>query len=163
MPVGTMGQTRGGAWRQEARRGSQDRTTALDGDMIHWNRVFDRVPIGIAITDPDGRFEHCNAAYSALLGYSELELRERRFDELIHPDDRESNRARVGRMLRGEIPHFEVENRYLRKDGSAVWVHKYCAFVPDASAVAGSPARLLVAVTDITERRALDAALRAKG
>jgi PAS domain S-box-containing protein len=121
-----------------------------------FRKVYDNAPTGIAITDWSGRFEQCNPAYSALVGYSEDELRDRSFAELVHPEDRAANLAEVRRLQSGEVPYVEIENRYLRSDGEPVWVHKFISVLRDG----GQEPRLLALVSDVTERRRLDDLLR---
>lgn len=133
---------------QEALRASEER----------FRRVFENAATGIAITDWQGHFEHCNQAYCELLGYTQEELRQREFTSLIHPDDRPADLAVTQRLKAGEVPFFQIENRYVRKDGDVVWVHKYVSVLDDA---AGDPAHVLAMVTDVTERKLAEEALRA--
>lgn len=114
--------------------------------------VFLHAGTGIAIADMDGTFLQCNPAYEAILGYTEAELRVVNFAELVHPDDRASNMRALAPLRAGEVPHFEIENRYVRKDGRTVWVHKFVALLYDA---VGRPANLVALVTDVTGQRQL--------
>ncbi|MDI6852080.1 MAG: PAS domain S-box protein [Deltaproteobacteria bacterium] len=132
---------------EEALRKSEDR----------FRKVFENAATGIAITDWEGRFQQSNPAYCALLGYSEEELRRIDFASLIHPEDRDANLAEIRRLQAGELPFFQIENRYVRKDGQSVWVHKFVSVLPD---VTGRPAHLLALVTDVTERKWAEEALR---
>ena len=113
--------------------------------------IFERAGTGIAITSLDSRCESCNPAFAAMLGYSEDELRGRAFGELIHPDDRTSNMAEAGRLLAGDIPSFEIVNRYLRKNGTPLWVHKRVSLLRDPG---GQPSHFIVLATDMTSQRA---------
>ena len=88
-----------------------------------------------AITDSSGRIQQCNPAYSALVGYTEEELRAIDFASLIHPDDLKANLGVARRLLAGEIPFFEIENRYRHKDGPSVWVTKTVSRLPDETAM----------------------------
>ncbi len=119
--------------------------------------IFTNAPTGISITDWEGRFEQCNPAYASMVGIAPEDLVDRSFPDLVHPDDRETNMALTAALQRGEIPHFEIENRYLRPDGTEVWVHK---FVSTIAHEGGEPSHLLAIVTDITERRRYDQELR---
>lgn len=124
-----------------------------------FRRIYEHAATGIAITDWEGRFLQCNPAYSRLVGYTEDELRKLRIGDLIHPDDRPENMRLIERMLAGELQAFDIENRYARKDGDAVWVQKYVSVLPGRS---GKPAYIMALVTDMTERRrAADALARA--
>jgi PAS domain S-box-containing protein len=119
--------------------------------------VFENAVIGIAITDLDGRFQQCNPSYCQLLGYSQEELYQVTFSELIYPEDRTANLTDNRRLKNQELPHFEIENRYIRKDGQPVWVRKFVSILQDSD---GQPAHMLALVTNMTERRGLEDALR---
>ncbi|MCU0894833.1 MAG: PAS domain S-box protein, partial [Rhodospirillales bacterium] len=112
--------------------------------------IYENAGTGIAIAGLDGRFQSCNPAYAAMLGYSEDELRTMVSFELIHPDDREENLVEIRRLLAGEVPSFEILNRYVGKDGAAIWVHKHVSMLRDAS---GRFTHLIALVTDMTERK----------
>ena len=122
-----------------------------------FRKVFEHAATGIAITDWEGRFERCNPFYSALLGYTEQEFRQIGFNSLIHPQDREANLAEVRRLKAAEVSFFEIENRYVRKNGEPVWVRKFVSILPDED---GKPAHLLALVTDITKRKQAEEAIR---
>lgn len=130
---------------------------ALRESEERFRRVFEHAATGISITDLQGRIQQCNPALSTLLGYSVEELLHADFPSLIHPDDREENVAEVRRLLAGEISEFEIENRYLHKDGQPVWVRKFVSCLPDN---AGKAAHLMALVTDVTERKKAEELLR---
>jgi len=117
---------------------------ALQESEDRFRKIFENAGIGIAITDWEGRFQQCNPAYCTLLGYNEEELRQSKFASLIHPEDRKTNLAKVRLLQAGELPSFEIDNRYVRKDGQPVWVHKFVSILPDA---AGNPKYLLALIT----------------
>lgn len=133
--------------------------TRLRSSEERFRGIYEHTPTAIVITDATGRFAECNPAYCALLGRSEQELREVDLADLLHPADRDHNRRQIARLRAGEIAHFEIENRYLRKDGSAVWVHKFVSVIRDAS---GAIAHLVALVTDMTERRRAQEAIVAQ-
>ncbi len=112
--------------------------------------IFENAGTGIAITDLQGQFQSCNPAFTALLGYTQHELLARDFQGLVYPEDREENIAAGVDLRAGAIPSFELFNRYIRKDGSAVWVHKRVSLLRDA---AGKPTHHIALVTDMTERK----------
>jgi PAS domain S-box-containing protein len=122
-----------------------------------FRKIFENAATGIAISDWQGRFQQCNPAYCALLGYNEQELRQINFASLVHPEDREANLAYLRRLQAGEVPSFEIENRYVHRDGQPIWVHKFVSVLPDET---GKPAYHLALVTDISERKRTGAALR---
>lgn len=87
--------------------------------------VFEHAATGVAVIDAHGRIETFNSALCRICGYSGPELRNLPFLDLIHPDDRQTTETFWQRLFAGEIDHFEVDNRYLRKDGTAAWTKKY--------------------------------------
>jgi PAS domain S-box-containing protein len=119
--------------------------------------IFQHAGTGIAITDLEGRFQSCNPAYTAMLGYTEEELRALVFADLVHPQDREANVAVNRRLLAEEIPSFEIVNRYIRKGGALLWVHKHISLLRD---VVGRPFQIIALVTDITARKLAEETLR---
>jgi PAS domain S-box-containing protein len=123
---------------------------ALRESEERYRGIYQHAETGIAITDLTGRFQSCNPAYAAMLGYTERELLSLDFQQLLHPADRQEN-VQAGVQLRaGAIPSFELFNRYIRKDGKTLWVHKRVSLLRDA---AGNPTHHIVLVTDMTERK----------
>lgn len=122
-----------------------------------FRNVFEHAVTGIAITDADGRFLQCNPACCAILGRTEEELRNSALAELIHPDDRDENMALLLQLSAGEIPRYEVENRFLHKSGEPRWVHKWVTALKSES---GRPSCLMALVTDVTEMRRAERELR---
>jgi PAS domain S-box-containing protein len=112
--------------------------------------IYENAGTGIAIADLAGRFQSCNPAYAAMLGYSEEELRRMVSFELVHPEDRDGNMAEMKRLLAQEVPSVEILNRYVAKDGRPIWVHKHVSMLRDA---AGRHTHLIALVTDMTERK----------
>jgi PAS domain S-box-containing protein len=123
---------------------------ALRESEERFRGIYQHAGTGIAITDLQGRFHSCNPAFAALLGYSEAELRDFHFPDLVHPEDREENVAGGVRLRAREIASLELFNRYIRKDGKAVWVHKRVSMVHDAD---GKPTHHVALVTDMTGRK----------
>src|SRR5262249_56777650 len=121
-------------------------------------RIYQQAATGIAITDWRVVFQEFNPAYCALLDYTEEELRTVNFASLVHPDDREANLAQVRRLQAGEISSFDIENRYIHKNGAPVWVHKFVSVLPGEN---GEPAHLIALVTNTTGRHHTEQMLRA--
>jgi PAS domain S-box-containing protein len=127
-----------------------------DGLIAWFDQMFANVQAGIVVTDQRGRILRSNLAYRRILGATEEEVTGRPFAERIHPDDRDANMVLVERLRTGRIPYFDIENRYLRPDGTEVWVSKFVSLLP----VAGGLPHLVAVVTDTTGRRSADARLR---
>src|SRR6516162_10627499 len=87
--------------------------TTMRESEERFRKIFENAAMGIAITDWQGRFRQCNPAYCALLGYSEQELHQIDFASLVHAEDREANLAELESLQTGQVPSFEIENRYV--------------------------------------------------
>jgi diguanylate cyclase (GGDEF)-like protein/PAS domain S-box-containing protein len=118
--------------------------------------TFSQAAIGIALLSREGRFLRVNRKLSRIVGYSEIELLQRFFDQVTHPDERDEDRALVGRLVAGEVRDFRRESRYLCKDGRTVWVALSASTMREA---ASGQLRLIVAVEDISRRKEAEEAL----
>ena len=87
-----------------------------------FHRAFDGAPIGMALVTPEGRWLQVNPAFCELLGYSADELTSRTFMDVTHPDDLQASIEHSRRQLEGEVDRLRIEKRYLRSDGTVVWV-----------------------------------------
>jgi len=97
-------------------------------EKLFRNTVED-APVGIAFADREGRYRYCNRAFCAMLGYDAEELKSESMASLTHGADLQSTTAGLERLWRGEITHLDVEKRYLRKNGGALWVHATTSLV----------------------------------
>ena len=111
--------------------------------------AFENAPIGMAITDADGRILRANGAFCALVGYTEDELVGMTWKEFTHPDDLDRN-LELYRQAVEHLVDYQIEKRYVRKDGTVVWAQVR------ASSVRGDDGALryqIGQVIDVTERR----------
>ena len=121
------------------------------GPDLRFREAFEHAPIGMALTEPGtGRLLHVNQAYADITGYPREELATLDFLAITHPDDRERNAAAYRQLMRGEIPMFALEKRYVRRDRRAVWVRATAVVLRDER---GAPYRVVGLIEDIDERR----------
>ena len=85
--------------------------------------TFENAAVGIAHVAADGRWLLVNKRFCEILGYSREEMAGKTFQDLTHPEDLAADLILVNRMIAGEIPQYSLEKRYIRKDGSIVWVN----------------------------------------
>lgn len=112
-------------------------SAALTESELHFAAFFEVASVGIVQVDPrDGRFLRWNRRFLEITGYSGADLGALNFGALTHPDDREADWALFARARSGELPGYENEKRYLRKDGSVVWVRINATLLRDAAGVA---------------------------
>jgi PAS domain S-box-containing protein len=119
--------------------------------------TYEKAPIGIAEMDAAGRFVRVNAAVSAIIGYAPEELLGQSFLELTHPEDRDFDAEQYARQVRGEIAHYSVQKRFLRKDGGIVFVNVLSSSVLDQQGRFRYGVRV---VQDVTERVQAEERLR---
>ena len=115
-----------------------------------YSSMVELAAIGISHVDVNGRFVHVNRRLCDMLGYAREELLERSVVDISHPDDRTETDKGRQRLHAGEIDSFQVEKRYLRKDGTPIWVHLTIAAQRGAD---GRRLNDISIVEDITERR----------
>ena len=82
--------------------------------------IFENAPIGVTMVDLEGRIVTGNQAFSRMVGYTEAELRQTAFAAITHPGDVQPNDLLYRSMVRGDVDHFQLVKRYVRKDG-IVW------------------------------------------
>lgn len=120
-----------------------------------FREIFEHAVTGIAIVGLDGLFVKCNPAFCKLVGYSEDELQSIHFLTLVHLDDRSHNNDALRCLRNGETTYFEIENRYVHKNGSVVFVRKFVSTLPDGL---GNTNHLMELITDVSsQRKTLDA------
>jgi len=120
--------------------------------------AFNEAAIGMALVGPDGRWLRVNRSVCELTGYSEGELLQIRFQDITHPDDLDLDVENVGKMLRGEISTYQMEKRYLHKNGGIVWVLLSVSLVSDENR---QPLFFISQIQDITARKEGEEKLRA--
>ena len=123
---------------------------ALHKSEEQFRAVFAQAPAMVGIIDTEGRWTYMNQHMSEALGYSGVELAHLRVSDITDPRDREQTLALIARLLRGEIDHFRVEMRYVRRDGGVLWADL------SVSPIHGEDGRieaLIGAGMDITDRK----------
>ena len=124
---------------------------------MRFRLTFELAGSGIAHVDLAGRFRRVNRSLCEILGYSENELIGRTVKELSHPEDRDKTDAARSRLHSGEVESARSQKRYLRKDGSTVWVNVSIALMRD---VEGKPLYEISVFDDETERKNIEEALQ---
>ena len=85
--------------------------------------TFENAAVGIAHVGLDGQWLRVNDRLSEIVGYTRDELLERTFQDITHPDDLGLDLEQFERLLAGEIDHYQMEKRYLHRDGRTVWIN----------------------------------------
>ena len=124
---------------------------ALRESEQEFRTIFESSGVGKAEADPaTGRLIRVNPKLSEITLFSEAELIGKSVSELTHPLDRERNDKLFRRLTTGEIPEFDIEKRYLRKDGTSIWVSVNVNLLRDAL---GKPLRTVAVIQDTSARK----------
>jgi PAS domain S-box-containing protein len=115
--------------------------------------TFEHAAVGAAQVGIDGRWLRVNRRLCEIVGYTHDEMLGMTFADITHPEDLEADMEQVRAMLRGEREPYTMEKRYVRKDGSTVWVNLTVSLVREAS---GEPRYFISMVEDISERKRVE-------
>jgi len=130
---------------------------ALRENERRFRATFEQAAVGMAHVLPEGRFKRVNQKFCDITGYTRSELLERTFQDITHPDDLKVDTRFAERLLAGELSTYSMEKRYLRRDGSVVWIALTVSLVRGAG---GAPDYFIAVVADISDRRSLEEQLR---
>ncbi len=119
--------------------------------------IFEAISFGVAVLDLRGRFIQANHAMSSLLGYSEKEFLQLSMPRITAPEDRAMFRKILRETRSGKRKSFEMEKRYLHKDGRIIWGRVAGASVLDER---GKFLYSVAILQDITEQKKAEESLR---
>ncbi|MBV8353571.1 MAG: PAS domain S-box protein, partial [Verrucomicrobia bacterium] len=122
---------------------------ALRASEERWRKLFEDSSVGIALIASDGRFIAANLALQEMLGYTEKELQKLTALDVTHEENRTTTAALIAEAAKGHLVH-RIEKRYVRKDGSVIWVEVNAVFVPPSGSRLGFFPTIII---DITERK----------
>lgn len=95
---------------------------AIQAVEARFRTVFERAGVGIALVAPDGGWISMNEALCQIVGYSQDELAKLTFQDITHPDDLDSDLALLQQLINDDIDRYQLEKRYIKKDGGVVWI-----------------------------------------
>ncbi len=133
------------------------RDAALLESEQNFRGTFENAAIGIAHVSLDGKWLKANPVLCEVLGYTETELQSLSSDAITHPEDREAFRLMAEGAIDGESDSYRLEKRFLRKDGSPVWVRVSASIVRDLN---GSPTHFVKVIEDIDRRKQTELELK---
>lgn len=124
-------------------------SSALKESEEHFRSAFDHA-VGMALVSPDGHWLEVNESLSSLLGYTRDELREMSFRTVTHPDDLGQTLVKMNELIEGVTSSFQLENRYIHKNGQTIWVLSSASLVREED---GKPRHLVFQVQNISDRK----------
>ena len=131
----------------------KERTKDIEMSQKRFEATFKNAGVGISIVSGEGALMRVNDRLAEMLGYSAEEVEGRLLDDFTHPDDIPRGRTALEALKSGAADEYDLEKRYLCKDGSLVWGHTTVSCVRDAK---GRISYLIKIIQDITDRKELD-------
>ena len=129
--------------------------TSLRESEARFRAIFAQAAVGVAeIEIATGRFLTVNRRLCEMVGRREEEMLATTFQAITHPEDRHLHEDKTVLLMAGKIMHYDLEKRYIRKDGAIIWVNLTTSPLWKPGEV---PMRNLVVVQDITERMRVQA------
>lgn len=115
--------------------------------------MFEQANVGISFTSLGGYFKQVNDRLCEIVGYSREELLGQNFSFITHPSDITKSNTYLNSATDITLLTNPLEKRYIRKDGSVVWVSLTVSLLHDA---AGQPLEYMTLIQDISKRRAME-------
>lgn len=124
---------------------------ALRESEQRFRGTFENASVGIAHVGLNGQWLEFNDRLCTLLGYTRDELLQRTLDSVRHPNDHALDAEQVDGLLSGDVTSIQCEERYIRKDGSIIWLGVSVGLQRDEK---DGPAYLIHVARDVSDRKA---------
>lgn len=122
-----------------------------------FRNAFEYSPIGMVLVSVEGKFLKVNKSVCDMLGYTADELITKTFQEITHPEDLEADLTLLQKTLNKEVSGYQMEKRYIKKDGGLIWALLNVGIVRDKTE---APLYFVSQIKDITERREAETILK---
>lgn len=131
--------------------------TRVGGRVRHleerFRATFEQAAVGIAHVSPDGRWLRVNQKLCDIVGYERNELLALSFQDITYPADLDADLAVLQQVLAHVIDSYQMEKRYVRKDGELIWINLSVSLVRDEH---GLPDYFISVVEDVQQRKAAE-------
>jgi PAS domain S-box-containing protein len=151
-----LGTARAARVSEERRLAYERARIELEGEA-RFRATLEEAGVGMAHVAIGGRWLWTNRRLSEITGYSAEELASLTFQDITHPEDLPDGLDQARRLIAGEIKVYALQKRYVRKDGSDVWVNLTATVVRDIN---DEPRYVVAVIEDITKRKLAEATLR---
>ena len=131
-------------------------SNALKESEEHFRTAFDHA-VGMALVSTDFRWLEVNDSLRSLLGYSQGELQNISFREVVFGEDLGTCLVKMQELIDGVIDTFQLESRYVHKDGHLIWVLSSASIVRTDD---GTPRHLIFQVQNISGRKEAEEQIR---
>lgn len=115
-------------------------------------KIFEEGPLGMALISLDNNIIRVNPILSRMLGYTAEELTRLSLINISHPDETDDCLIYSKKLIQGDIPTYNIEKRYVKKDGTYIWVNLTASLIREKN---GNPLYFIGMMQDITEKKML--------
>jgi diguanylate cyclase (GGDEF)-like protein/PAS domain S-box-containing protein len=122
---------------------------ALKESEEHFRTAFDHA-VGMALVSPTGHWLQVNESLCSMLGYTQRELHSMSFRTIMNPEDLGDTFVKMHELSEGVISSFQLENRYIHKQGHSIWVLLSASLIRN---VDGKPRHMVFQVQNISDRK----------
>lgn len=112
--------------------------------------IHDNAPIGMAIVSLDGKWINVNNKLCELVGYTKNELEQTSTQNLVYKKDLKIDEGNKAKLLNGKLSSYQVEKRFVRKNGQLIWMLANISLVRDKE---NKPLYYISQIQDINERK----------
>ncbi|MBD2186130.1 PAS domain S-box protein [Aerosakkonema funiforme] len=131
--------------------------TARESEQL-LNTIFEQTAVGLAYLNIDGKWLQVNQKLAEMIGYSREELLARSFPDITAPEDIDSGRELMQKLLTGEIANYAIEKRFLHQEGYLIWVNLTISKLQTSS---DNQPIFQVVVEDISDKKQLEDIIKA--
>jgi PAS domain S-box-containing protein len=119
--------------------------------------IFENSTAGVTLVSLDSRYLMVNPAFCDICGYSAKELMQRNFFQITHPEDIAISQEVMQKVIDSKGKSIQFTKRYIHKDRHTIWAELSSALVYSSD---GQPEYFLTHISDATERKRIEEALR---
>jgi PAS domain S-box-containing protein/diguanylate cyclase (GGDEF)-like protein/putative nucleotidyltransferase with HDIG domain len=127
-----------------------DNNRRIKEGELKFHSIFDQAKIGIGYAGLNGKLMDLNQMFCDLLGYTHDELTQKTLNDFTYPEDLSIDDDLMKELKKGKIPNFSIDKRYIKKDGSVLWVNLTVSLVEFEK---GRESYVMCAIVDINERK----------
>ncbi len=129
---------------------------ALRENEEKFRSLFENGTVGTSMTRIDGTMT-INARMHEMLGYTEAEFRNKKWQEITHPEDIKKSEDFINTLINRQARQLRFEKRYLHKNGKIVWADVSTTLHCDEN---DQPDFFITSISDITDRKEAEESLR---
>ena len=131
---------------------------SLKKSELRFRTMFSEAPLGIALINSlNGKIYEVNLKFAEIAGRTREEMSTIDWMSITHPDDVQEDLDNMSLLNAGEIKGFNMQKRYLKPDGSVVWINM--TITPIIVGDKEEP-RHLCMIEDISERKKTEQSLK---